>query len=82
MLSPAHGQALLVINLYTEPQDVTVAFSDLGLGDAAVEATDVWTGKPVPLAPKAAAFTGIEPHGSAFLVLVPKGGGSPGKPPR
>ena len=72
LTTPTKGQAVLVINLSDEPQDVTVRYVDVdaGLGDDVV-ATDVWTGQQVSVGKSAAVLKGIEPHGNVFLVLKP-----------
>ena len=64
-LQPRQGkqaEAVLVINLSEQPQNVTLA-SD------GVTATDVWTGEGVSVGSKSTVFD-LAPHASRFLVLV------------
>ena len=76
--TPAGGQAVLVINLSDQLQDVTVMYSaiDPSLGGGGrVEGTDVWSGAKLDLGNNATAttFKGVESHGNVFAVLRPAG---------
>lgn len=73
---PQGSQAVLVINLSEEPQDVRVAYADLGLHPAkggAVKALDAWTGASVTAGVGATGldFAAIAGHDNVFLVVTP-----------
>jgi alpha-galactosidase len=73
LADPKGGQAVLVINLSEEPQDVSFAYEDIdpSLGSSP-SATDVWTGGAVPVARSSASFKDIASHDSVFIILAPR----------
>ena len=62
--------AVLLVNVGVEARDLPLTFSDVSsaLGSDPI-ATDVWTGKRVPVAEQRATFARVAAHDSVFLFL-------------
>ena len=64
------AQAVLIINIDTQPHTVQVSFAELGLGGRKIAATDAWTGQTVAVGEKGLDLGTITGHGSVFLLLT------------
>jgi len=65
-----HQEAVLIINLSDEPQDITLVYTDVNTAlGTKVTAIDVWTGQGMHVEQSSTIFRNLGPHESRFLLL-------------